>query len=363
MEPYIPETLPLNSIKWNSLLEKITEANSKISEYSGMLSAVHNPGILLSPMSTQEAVLSSKIEGTQATLEEVLRYEADPGSADKNENDIIEVINYRKAMDYALEAMNEKPVNLNMIKKMHGILLSGVRGHNKRPGEFRKDQNFIGMPGAKIENARYVPPTPLILDQCLDNFINYFHFQERDKVVQAAVMHAQFEIIHPFGDGNGRVGRLLIPLFLFEKKKVSFPVFYISAFFDRHRDEYYFRLKEISEKKDWEGWINFFLDAVIEQASENMRKVSEIMVLYDRIKKDIGSVIKTRYAIDVLDALFKTPFFTSRDFSEMSGIPHASTARIIKNMVKKGILTEARKGAGRRPAIIYFEKLIKIIND
>lgn len=363
MEPYVPEKLPIGSINWDNLFERANLATAMLSKYDGMLIGINNPEILLSPMTTQEAVLSSKIEGTQATLEDVLRFEADPAAtiADEKRDDIVEIINYRKAMFHAVKAMEEKPVNLNMIKEMHGILLKSVRGKDKRPGNFRKDQNHIGPPGSTMANATYVPPIPLILDECLNNFINYFHAEERNKIVQTAILHAQFEIIHPFSDGNGRVGRLLIPLFLYGNKLIKSPVFYISAFFDRNRDEYYYRLKSISESKDWMGWIEFFLTAIIEQAKENMDKINNILQLREKIKNSMESYKTGKYAIKTLDTIFKMPLFTNPEFANTSGIPPASVARIISELTKNGVIHEIRKGAGRRPKLNAFEELLLII--
>jgi Fic family protein len=361
MEPYIPEKLPLNSINWDSLLEKIIQANTDLAEYNGMLMGINNPDLLLTPLRTQEAVLSSKIEGTQATLEDVLRYEADPIEATEKKEDIIEILNYRKAMNHAVTSMKEKPVNLNMIKDIHGILLTSVRGKTKKPGEFRKDQNYIGKMGEGIEYAAYIPPNPLMLDECLNNFINYFHFAERDRLVQAAIMHAQFEIIHPFDDGNGRIGRLLIPLFLYENQKIFQPYFYISAYFDQNRETYYSGLKAISDHKDWTGWIKFFLTAITTQALKNSSKVLKIMLLYKKLKEELPAIINTKYIMGIIDTIFKMPLITNAEFSKVSKIPQASTARVINDLTKNKILVEVRKGTGRRAKIVAFDELIKII--
>ncbi|GAB4300353.1 MAG: Fic family protein [Ignavibacteriaceae bacterium] len=362
MKPYIPENLPLQSLDWQKLISLMSEANRKLARYDGILQTMPNPELLLSPLTTQEAVLSSRIEGTQATLEDVLKFEADPKQPTEKYDDIQEVINYRKAISAAVEEMKRRPTSLNLIKNMHSVLLQGVRGENKSRGEFRKIQNWIGKPGSTIENARFVPPDPNELIRGLDNFEKYLHYDEKDRLVQLAIIHAQFEILHPFLDGNGRIGRILIPLFLFEKKILSQPVFYISAFFESNRDEYYDRLKSITDNKDWEGWILFFLKGVVEQSEKNIAKAIEIMKLYDDLKKKIVEITHSQYSTKALDALFKLPVFITPAFIKISEIPKASAKRILSRLEKAGIINPLLKGTGRMPSIYRFDKLIDIAN-
>jgi len=216
--PYIPTALPLTDIAWEELLPNIVKANTVLANFNGILETIRNPLIFLSPLMTQEAVLSSRIEGTRASFSDILEHEAAPKKIKDNYNDIEEVINYREALRYAEVVLIKRPICLNLIRGIHGILLKGVRGENKSRGEFRKIQNWIGPPGSKIEIASFVPPSPENLLNYLSNWEKYCHYDEKDSLVQLAVIHAQFEIIHPFLDGNGRVGRILIPLFLKEKK-------------------------------------------------------------------------------------------------------------------------------------------------
>jgi Fic family protein len=268
MRPYQPEKLPLKNLDWAAFVRYIGPANRAIARYDGMLQAVLNPELLLSPLMVQEAVMSSQIEGTQATLEEVMAFEG-AGQSPKEEskrNDIQEIINYRSAMRAAIDEMNKRPVNLNLLHKMHYILLDSVRGRDKARGEFRKTQNYIGKPGTPIEQAKFIPPDPLTVMEHMSNLEKYVHYEEQDALVQLAVIHAQFELIHPYVDGNGRLGRIIIPLILYGKKVLSSPMFYLSAYLETHREEYYERLNAISRERDWTGWITFFLKAVIEQA-------------------------------------------------------------------------------------------------
>ena len=227
MKPFDPDGLPLDCIDWGAHVTLVGRANAALARYDGMLQGVVNPAVLLSPTTTQEAVLSSRIEGTQASMEEVLEYEA--GSTEKivpeKQADIQEIINYRDAMAVAVIELIKRPLCLNLIKELHRILLTSVRGRNKMPGEFRETQNCIGPPGCSIETATFVPPSPDNLPQALDNWEKYLHRDEKDGLVQLAVSKAQFEIIHPFLDGNDRLGRMLIPLFLYAKGLLSSPCF------------------------------------------------------------------------------------------------------------------------------------------
>ena len=324
MKPYIPEQLPLKSLNWPSFIRLIGQANAAIARYDGILQGIINPDVLLSPLMTQEAVLSSRIEGTQATIEEVLEFEAVPEMETSRYEDIQEIINYRKSMYLAIDELKKRPISLNMLLDMHSVLLNSVRGHNKGKGRFRNIQNWIGAPGTPIENATYIPPEPLHLMEYLSTFEKYMHYDEEDRLVQLAIIHAQFELIHPFIDGNGRLGRILVPLFLYENGLLGRPMFYISSYLEQHRSEYYDKLRTISEKNDWSGWITFFLTAVIEQAKNNSEKARSILSLYERMKIEVSRLTHSQYSIQTLDSLFNSPIFKSTDFPERSKIPKAS---------------------------------------
>jgi Fic family protein len=279
----------------------------------------------------------------------------------EREKDIQEIINYRKSILHAVDWLEEKPITLNMIKDIHGILLDSVRGKNKGRGRFRIVQNWIGRPGVSMEQAEYVPPEPLKLMEYLSNFEKYIHSNEKDLLVQLAIMHAQFEIIHPFVDGNGRVGRILIPLFLFEKRALSSPVFYISEYLEFHRDEYVNRLRAITQEGKWEEWIKFFLEAVFQQAKGNISKVKAILGLYQSKKERIQSITRSQYVVKIIDTLFARPIFSSTDFIKESGIPRRSALRFLGIMEKENIISILSPQKGNNPAIYIFNKLIEII--
>ena len=240
------------------------------------------------------------------------------------------------------------------------MLLSGVRGRDKGRGEFRREQNYIGRYGASLEEATYVPPEPGQVVDLLSNWEHYIHFDEDDRLVQLALVHAQFELIHPFLDGNGRVGRMLIPLFLYEKKLLSSPMFYLSEYLEANRDEYYTRLRALSEANDWEGWVAFFLAAVLEQAKRNTTKASRILDLYNVKKTKVADLTHSQHAIRAVDALFMTPIFRAAQFVKLSGIPTGTARRILKMLAREAVIRELRPGSGSRGAVYIFPKLMAI---
>jgi len=359
--PYIPESLPLKSLDWIRFISLIGQANAELARYDGILQGIINPSVLLSPLATKEAVISSKIEGTQASLEEVLEYEASPDTTTEKYNDIREIINYREAMKHAVVWLEKKPITLNLIKEIHEILLNSVRGRDKGRGRFRIVQNWIGKPGATLEQATYIPPDPNYLMEYLSNFEKYVHFDETDRLVQLAIVHAQFEIIHPFVDGNGRLGRILIPLFLFEKNILNSPMFYISDYFESYRDEYYSKLNGITKEGKWDEWVEFFLKAIIEQAKINSQKAKTILSLYNQKKERIGEITHSQYVIKVLDTLFAGPIFSTTRFIKRSKIPKASAMRLLSMLKKEKIVLTLREGSGRRPEMLIFKKLMDIV--
>ena len=363
MKPYIPDALPLKNLDWGKFISLIGKANAELARYDGILQGIVNTHVLLSPLTTNEAVLSSRIEGTQASLVEVLEFEASK-QVDiwtEKQKDIQEIINYRKSVGMAVNWLVKKQVTLNMIKEVHSNLLDSVRGKDKGRGRFRTVQNWIGKPGTPIERADYVPPEPMRLMDFLSDFEKYIHFKEKDALVQLAIIHAQFEIIHPFVDGNGRVGRILIPLFLYEKKLLTTPMFYISEYLEANRDEYFERLKAITSQKKWENWIEFFLKALIEQAKTNSQKAKAILELYEKKKERIQAITRSQYVIKILDTLFARPIFSAPDFIQASGIPKPSVMRFIKLLEKERVISILRKGKGRKANIYIFNKLLQII--
>lgn len=358
MTPYEPNDLPLSGLDLGRLVRKIGPANAALARYDGLLKSVINPSVMLSPLTNREAVLSSKIEGTQATVDEVLEYEAGIDFTGEKVADIQEIVNYRQALMEAREVLADRPITLGLIRQMHRVLMNSVRGHDKTPGEFRRDQNWIGAPGCTIEQATFVPPGPLRLRDHLDALEAYVAADDIDVLVQVAVVHAQFELIHPFKDGNGRIGRLLIPLFLFQKSSLGSPMFYLSEYLEAHRELYYARLRAISQEGDWTGWIEFFLEAIIRQAQNNIDRVQHILSLYEDMKRRLEELTRSQYTIRILDALFDRPVFQSSDFIARTGIPKQTALPFLRKMREAGILHPLREQSGRRSAILAFKELL-----
>ena len=359
--PYIPTTLPLNSLDWADLVPLIARANRAVARFDGILQGMVDPNVLLAPLATQEAVLSSRIEGTQATLHDVLEFDAVPSEQAEKYLDIQEVVNYRKAMTAAVESLRQRPICLNLLKEVHSVLLDSVRGQDKRRGEFRRLQNYIGRPGAGIDQATFVPPAPEMLPDYLSNLEWYIHHDEKDVLVQLAIIHGQFELLHPFLDGNGRVGRMLVPLFLCERKLLASPVFYISAFLERYRNDYYGRLRRISEVGDWQGWIRFFLYAVEEQARDNAARAHGILALYNRLKEEVARLTRSPHVILALDALFTSPIVSPAEFSRLSGIPRRSSFRLLDVLKQAGILVELRPAHGSKATVLGLKELLDVV--
>lgn len=360
MQPFTPELLPVR-LDWERLIPYIGQANRAIAQYDGVLFGLPNPAVLLSPLTTQEAVLSSRIEGTQATLGEVLKFEAGEKPEQESKRlDIQEIINYRIALGRAEQELRTRPFNLNLLLDLHSTLLDSVRGRNKSPGQFRRVQNWIGAPGTPMEEAQFVPPAPP-LDSYLDNWEKYYHAERPDPLVQLAVIHAQFEILHPFLDGNGRLGRLLIPVYLYEKHILSRPMFYLSSYLDRNRDEYIRRLRAIGkEEQAWNLWVSFFLTAIIEQARENAEKARTVLALYERLKREVIGATHSQYAIPLLDSIFQRPIF---QVSHLRGdhLPSRATMAILINQLKeKRILTPLSESRGRRSQVLALAELVNL---
>jgi Fic family protein len=326
---------------------------------------VPNPDVLLSPLTTQEAVLSSRIEGTQVTLGEVLKFEAgtEPEHDVSRREDIQEIMNYRRALRHAEAELLKRPFNLNMLLGLHGILLDSVRGRDRGRGRFRTVQNYIGKPGSTIAEADFIPPEPARIMEHLDNWERYYHAERPDPLVQLALIHAQFEVIHPFVDGNGRLGRILIPIFLYEKKLLRRPMFYLSGYLECHRDDYYRRLRDIGRSKTaWNTWIEFFLSAVEDQARGNADKARAVMDLYDHLKKRVIDLTRSRFAVPLLDQLFERPVFQSAHI-KIGGEKHPSrqlVAHLLRVLRDEGVLSVVRGGRGRQGQVLALGALVNL---
>ncbi|GJQ20269.1 MAG: Fic family protein [Bacteroidia bacterium] len=360
MKPFVPQKLPLEQVEWGPLIPLIASANRSLAFFDGVLQGISNPELLLSPLTTQEAVLSSRIEGTQATLGDVLKFEAgEKPSEVQRQEDIREIMNYRRALRQAEQALKQKPFNLNLLKDLHATLLDSVRGRNMARGRFRTVQNWIGLPNTPIEQAHFIPPEPELVPEYLDNWEKYYHMQRPDALVQLAIVHAQFEIIHPFLDGNGRLGRMIIPLFLYEKRLLSRPMFYLSAFLEEHREAYVSHLRSLGQTSDaWNAWIEFFLTGVEHQARANAEKARNIMALYDRLKEEVITLTHSQFAVPLLDKMFAHPVFQISQLSWKNMPTRPMMNTLISKLKDAGIVEVLRRGSGRRGQVFVLAELI-----
>jgi len=363
LQPITPQALPPTDLNWSRLVPEIGRANRSLAAYGVMLEAIPNPAVLLSPLTTKEAVLSSKIEGTVATLGDVLEFEAGELPTDPaRTEDIREVLNYRSALRAAEKELPRRPFSLSMLKALHGILMKGVRGDSKTPGQFRMTQNWIGPKGCSLEEASFIPPIPATLAEHLEAWESFYRSDQPDPLVQLAIVHAQFEIIHPFNDGNGRIGRILIPIFLFEKKILRRPMYYLSEWLEAHREDYIERLRALGTRPDaWNDWAAFFLQGIDEQAAKNTETARRILALKEHLQARIIELTHSQYAAPLLDQLFRLVVFERRqlDFGKRAPTGQA-VYNLLNVLVENGILKVHRQGRGRRSTVYVFAELVNI---
>lgn len=335
-QAFIPDDLP-PQIEWNlPLINALSEADRLIGELSREGRNLPNPHLLIRPFVTKEAVLSSRIEGTVATLSDVLKVEA---GIEKPENpaDMQEVQNYITALDYGIQRLETLPLSLRFICEIHGKLMTGVRGHHATPGEFRRSQNWIGIAGATLKTATYVPPPLDNLMDCLDSFEKFLHQDQLPPLIQVAMVHYQFEAIHPFLDGNGRVGRLLIILFLIERKVLSSPLLYLSAFFETNRQEYYDYLLSVTKRNDWNTWLLYFLNGVAKQSKHALYCASEINQLLNKWKIQLINT-RSNLSLKLMDQLALNPFINVKKASELLDISISTSIRVLRQLEDLNII-------------------------
>lgn len=361
--PAIPPLLP-PTIDYNKIFKELSHAHKAVGELQGVLTNIPNKFLLIDPLLTMEAVASSKIEGTHATLEEVYKYEAVKKQVEgyEKEQDLVEVLNYRNALRFSIQRIEkeEQPIGENFIKEIHSILLDSARGEKRDRGNLRRNLVYIGRPGRSMDEASYIPPPPTELARLLGNWEKYVNVNEdEDPLVIAAVSHYQFEAIHPFMDGNGRIGRILIPIILFQKKYLNYPFLYLSEYFERRRDDYISQLRTKDRDGDWENWINFFLLSVTNQAAGAQQKAFNMLKLYKE-KKEVIDSFNSRYAMKLLDILFSSPVVS---YSMVKRSMDAASTQTIYNLLGKfvdgGILMEL--GEGKRNAVYAFRDLLDVL--
>jgi len=337
-------------------LNLLIQANRQLALLEGLAVRIPNMDLFVSMYVRKEALLSSQIEGTQATLDDVL----DPLLDENANRSVADVINYIKASEFAIKRLQELPLCNRLIKETHAVLMEGVRGQEKNPGEFRYSQNWIGGQGSTLKNARYIPPNPEDMKEAISDLEKYMNAEDSlDPLVRAALIHYQFETIHPFLDGNGRVGRLLITLFLMEKKILTAPALYISYFLKRNRIEYYDRMTEVRRKGNYEQWITFFLQAVMESAEDAVHTIDQLTALHDKNMTLLTEGITKRQS-DTLKKLFAyleaNPIIEETKTSQALDMAYNTIARAVAVLEEKGILAQSEK-AGKTRIYSYSEYL------
>jgi len=340
---FIPNPLPPDPcIELDDELQSLlSKADRALARLDGITTVFPNPDLFIGMYVKKEALLSSQIEGTEASMQGILEFEANLTPKD-NINEVKQVINYIKAMNYGLERIKEFPMSLRLIKEIHKILLEGTRGRHRTPGEFKKSQNWIEPPGSTIVNATYVPPPPDMMLSLMGDLEKYFYAEDKiPDLVRIALIHAQFETIHPFLDGNGRIGRLFITFYLIWKKILAKPTLYLSFYLKKNRTAYYDLLMKIRTDGDWEQWIKFFLKGIYTTCDEAINTAHEIIKLKERLLLKIyENGITSIYAVRLLDLLFETPLVSGKNAVDVLKISPVAINQLIKKFERIGILKE-----------------------
>ncbi|MDY6864229.1 MAG: Fic family protein [Thermodesulfobacteriota bacterium] len=349
---FVPTALP-PQIKYDStLIQFLSDADRLLGELSGTGRLLLNPYLLIAPYIRREAVSSSRIEGTQASLSDLFFFEA-AEFEEPEVPDVREVRNYIRAMEHGIDRLERLPISMRLIREIHRVLMEGIRGEHVTPGEIRRSQNWIGPPGCSLNESTYVPPPVEEMKRALSDWERYLHSDPGEPpLIQCALMHYQFEAIHPFLDGNGRIGRLLITFFFCERGHLTQPLLYLSAFFDKFRDEYYSKLLAVSQRGDWQGWIEFFLQGVANQAREAVSDAKKILELYSEYQKKLEGTKKVpESGHRLIDEIFLSPVFSISALSKKWNMPFNSVKTGVLRLIEVGILHEV---AGRKRNKLFF---------
>ena len=361
-EAFMPKPLPPDPpLQWDTgLLKLLSDATAAVGRLDGMADGLPNPDLFVASYIRREAVLSSQIEGTQSSLDDILAHEVEARMTGLP-SDIAETVNYVRAMRLGLGLLDELPLSGRLIRRMHGALMKGVRGQERSPGEFRTTQNWVGPAGCTLETAAFVPPSPDDLPAAIRDFEVFLNNSDDPPLVLAGLAHAQFETIHPFLDGNGRVGRLLITLLLVERRVLARPLLYLSLFLKQNRSEYYDRLNAIRTQGDWEGWMKFFLTGVAVTAKDAVRVAAELSSLTEShrrmaTRRDFG-----KYGWPMLDLLAEQPVITIKYASARLGATSTTVGRLLDRMVLMKIVDEIT--GQRRNRVYRYSPFLDILAD
>lgn len=358
-----PKSLPPNPPLEISeeFLVALSAADRALARLDGATTTLPDPELFVFAFMRQEAVLSSQIEGTQASLDDLLEFEADASLAGKPD-DLAEVINYLKAMRWALGQLPSLPVSLRLIRGIHQRLLASGRGSERAPGEFRQHQNWIGAAGCSIEDAAFVPPAVPLMGQALSNWEIFLHSEKRTPpLIKCALAHAQFETIHPFSDGNGRLGRMIVTLLLCSEGVLAQPVLYLSLFFKQHREEYYERLQATRDAGDWESWVLFFLRGVTATSKAALKGALQINQLREKMLVDVSQNIKSNRGTPFVSTLFKAPYVSNNFVADALDVSFPTAAKLVNEFQKLGYLTSV--GEGKRDRRYAFQPYLDILHE
>ena len=355
---------PPAGVDMAKLLPGLLDATDALARYDQMLDSLHNSEVFLAPLRSQEAVVSSRMEGTISTLDEILQLEAEmdeqAGATPEFRSEAIETLLYQRALRTAQrQMMDGQPMSPAMVRSIHQQLLSFGRGARKSPGQFKTEQNYVGERGSR--HVGFVPIAPELLPSGMDALFKLMVDDTMPALLRTALCHAEFEALHPFKDGNGRVGRMLITLMLWSEGAISAPHFYISRYFEDEKDEYIARLRAVSSDTDWTGWCVFFMQAVAEQARHNLHVASQIRDLYEAMKTRFAEVLSSKWSVNALDYMFTSPVFRNSRFTAQAGIPAQTAARFSRLLLDAGLLETVQEAAGRRSAVYRFEPLLTLV--
>ncbi len=344
---FIPNPLP-PPIQWSpALISAVGEAERYLGKLDSLASTLPSPHILVRAFVRREAVLSSRIEGTRASLSDVYVYEAHQLSYLEPVTDVREVHNYVRALDYGLDRLDTLPISLRLIREIHSVLMDGVRGEHLTPGEFRRSQNWIGPPGSTLESATFIPPPENEMHASLDALEKYVHASsDIPPLARIALIHYQFEAIHPFLDGNGRIGRLLVIMLLIKWGLLSQPLLYLSAYFEAHHQEYYDHLLAISQRGEWERWLTFFLAGVRDQSLDSINRVGRLQRLRTMYQDQLSGERAAKRLMQAVDVLFERPLLNIRQLEATLDVPYRTAQRYIEKLEMLSILREVT-GRGR----------------
>ena len=350
---FVPAPLPPELPASWELTNALSRADRALSELAGIARNLPNPHLLIGPFTRQEAVLSSRIEGTQTTLSELLLFEEaefDPApTTERQRNDALEVRNYVHALEFGQAQSIDRPISLGLLKQMHELLMKNVRGSEKSPGQFRQDQNFIGPEGSAITTATYVPPPPLQMRDALLMLESYINTPcGLPPLIRHALIHYQFEAIHPFMDGNGRIGRLLLVLLMRRDNLLPAPLLYLSGYFERNRSKYYEHLLSVSQAGTWTEWIAFFLQGVTEQAQEAARRSDQLLALWARYRKALQENRAPALSFQLVDELFAIPVVSVMRFANRAERAPNAVQHNVERLIEAGILQEMTGRARNR---------------